>query len=215
MAILIADLSGYTALTEAHGAAAAADVVERYVEIVRDCLAGNTVLHERTGDEVLILSTSAEDLLATGLMLLQTIREENNFLLLHGGLHYGNLLYRNNNYFGTAVNLASRIAATAAPGSLWCSQDFITALKEDKSTGFSSKGTFKLKNVQKDLDLFALDVPEHKFHIDPVCRMLVLDTENALVHPQAPGRYFCSDHCLNTFISVKNDGLITEIKKEA
>ena len=33
IAILIADLSGYTALTEAHGAFSVADLVDKYIEI--------------------------------------------------------------------------------------------------------------------------------------------------------------------------------------
>jgi len=40
IAILIADLSGYTALTETHGASSAADLVDKYVEIVNNSLAG-------------------------------------------------------------------------------------------------------------------------------------------------------------------------------
>ena len=38
LAILMADLSGYTALTETHGAVSAANLIDRYVEIVEKCL---------------------------------------------------------------------------------------------------------------------------------------------------------------------------------
>ena len=38
IAVLIADLTGYTALTERHGASSAADLIDKYVEIVKDCL---------------------------------------------------------------------------------------------------------------------------------------------------------------------------------
>jgi len=36
IAILIADLSGYTALTETHGAASAADIIDKYIQIVEN-----------------------------------------------------------------------------------------------------------------------------------------------------------------------------------
>ncbi|HRF16542.1 MAG TPA: hypothetical protein PK977_00190 [Chitinophagaceae bacterium] len=44
IAILMADLSGYTALTEIHGASSAADLVDKYVEIVEKCLVGDSQL---------------------------------------------------------------------------------------------------------------------------------------------------------------------------
>jgi adenylate cyclase len=43
---LIADLSGYTALTEAHGGVEAAKVVVRYVELARSALAADARLVE-------------------------------------------------------------------------------------------------------------------------------------------------------------------------
>ena len=51
---LIADLAGFTALTEAHGDLSAASIVSRYMEIVNDTLQPGSRLVERTGDEVRI-----------------------------------------------------------------------------------------------------------------------------------------------------------------
>lgn len=204
MGILIADLSGYTALTEAHGAMAAADIVDRYIEIVRDCLVGDSHLHERVGDEVMIVSPSAENLQATALLLLQATRSEENFLLVHGGLHWGSLLRRNNSYFGTAINLASRIAAKATAGTIWCSKDFIAALSSYQTSSFKSRGKYDLKNISEEIELFELQADQlKKIYVDPVCRMLVLNEEKAHSHPSAPGTYFCSSDCMNSFITKK------------
>ena len=57
IAILVADLSGYTALTEMHGSDTAADLIDKYLEIVQNSLVGASHLHERKGDEVMIVST--------------------------------------------------------------------------------------------------------------------------------------------------------------
>src|SRR3954464_4017765 len=108
IAILIADLSGYTALTETHGSLTAADLIDKYIEIVTASLIGDSHLQERVGDEVLIVATSPDHLLATAELLLQTTQEEYNFLEVHGGLHYGKLLKRNDSYFGSALNLTAR-----------------------------------------------------------------------------------------------------------
>ena len=52
MAILMADLSGYTALTEIHGAMSAARLVTKYLELVDVSLHGTARLLERVGDQV-------------------------------------------------------------------------------------------------------------------------------------------------------------------
>src|SRR6187431_177061 len=96
IAILMADLSGYTALTETHGAASAADLIDRYVEIVEDCLIGDSKLQERVGDEVMIVSSSADFLLSTAALIIKKTSKEENFLQVHGGLHYGSVLKKNN-----------------------------------------------------------------------------------------------------------------------
>src|SRR5690606_14284395 len=130
IAILIADLSGYTALTETHGPVSAADLVDKYFRIAESCLVGNSKIHERKGDEIMIISNSPDSLLATALKLEASTVSEENFLQIHGGLHFGKVLKRTGNYFGSAINLASRIAAKAAPGNYWRSEDFVHALKD-------------------------------------------------------------------------------------
>lgn len=48
------DLAGFTALTEAHGAEAAADCVHRFVRSVEEALADEGRLIERIGDAVFV-----------------------------------------------------------------------------------------------------------------------------------------------------------------
>src|SRR5262245_25347056 len=110
IAVLMADLSGYTALTEIHGAVSAADLIDKYIEIVEGCLVGDCKLKERTGDAVMIVSASPDSLLATALMIMKYTSMEENFLQVHGGLHYGKVLRRNDSYFGSTINLTARIA---------------------------------------------------------------------------------------------------------
>jgi class 3 adenylate cyclase len=102
--ILMADLSGYSALTETHGPLHAADLIEKYESIVRNCLADDCIITERTGDQVMIVSRSSASILATATMIIKATSGENNFLQVHGGLHCGNVLIRNNSYYGSAIN---------------------------------------------------------------------------------------------------------------
>ena len=63
--ILVADLSGYTALTEAHGNASAAKIVNRYSEIAKESLHAGTRVLERVGDEILFASSDATSIVKT------------------------------------------------------------------------------------------------------------------------------------------------------
>lgn len=205
IAILMADLSGYTALTETHGAASAADLIDKYVDIVHGCLVGDSELRERTGDEVMIVSRSADFLLSTACMIMKHASAEENFLQVHGGLHYGKVLKRKESFFGSAINLTSRIASKAYPGTFWCSHDFIGALNNRDACSFEPRGKHQFKNIAEEKEVAELINPSAiAYFIDPVCRMLIIDTDSAIRHPHEPEVFFCSESCLHTF-SKKNE----------
>ena len=200
IAVLMADLTGYTALTETHGAASAADLIDRYVEIVEDCLIGDCKLQERIGDEVMIVSSSADFLLSTAAMIIKRTLKEENFLQVHGGLHYGRVLKRNNSYFGSAINLTARIAAKASPGTFWSSKEFINALTNKSLFKFQSKGQHRFKNINEEKEIVELvDKHSNSFFIDPVCKMLILNKSIAKQHSEKQELFFCSQACLDIF----------------
>ena len=202
IAILMADLSGYTALTETHGSFAAADIIDRYIGIVEKCLVGDSRVHERTGDELMIVSTSPDCLLATALVIAKNISTEENFLLVHGGLHYGKVLERGNSYFGSTINVTSRIAAKAGAGTYWCSEEFINALSDKSVCTSTSKGNHFFKNIKKEKEVFEICIEDRRsFYVDPVCRMLILEPKNAIPHPSDGDQYFCSSDCLEIYIT--------------
>ena len=201
IAMLIADLSGYTALTETHGARSAADLIDKYIGIVKKCLVGDSSLHERTGDEIMIVSDSADNLLATAVMIGNNISKEEHFLQVHGGLHYGPVLRRNNYFFGSTVNLTSRIASKAGAGAFWCSSAMVNMLSPASGYHLEPQGKHSFKNMADEMEIFQLG-SELKCQpaIDPVCRMLILDTKKAIRHPDEPHIYFCSPHCSATYL---------------
>ena len=205
IAILMADLSGYTALTETHGPSGAADLVEKYINIVQGCLVGDCQLHGVVGDEVVIVSSSADHLLYTTLLLIQHTAKKENFLQVHGGLHYGKILKRNNNYFGTTINLASRITNQASPGTFCCSADYVAALSDPAAFTFASKGKHLFKNLSEERELFELITDHPKaFIIDPVCRMIIGNVENAVTHSDLPDIFFCSSGCMDIYRRTKS-----------
>ena len=196
LAILIADLSGYTAMTETHGSSSAADLVDRFLGFVEDSMGESCSLHQRVGDEVMIVSDSPDCLLSTAVVLMQQSCEQHQFLQLHGGLHYGPLLKRNDSYFGTTLNLTARIASGADPGKICCSGIFLQALKNKEVVKFNSVGLKNFKNISSETEVFELEIPRSsEFFIDPVCKMLIARNHTAYPHPHIDGLYFCSPSC--------------------
>lgn len=200
LAILMADLSGYTALTEVHGANDAADIIDQYLDIVHASLNGKSRLQENTGDQVMIVSPCADDLLVTAETLLSNSQVD-QFLEVHGGLHYGPVLQRNQRYFGNTINLTARIASMADAGSIWCSADFRDKISDGRNR-FSPRGYHDLKNVRHVKELFAMESTGNSTtFIDPVCKMLIHESGKAIPHPTYSQVYFCGDNCLDIYLA--------------
>jgi adenylate cyclase len=113
VAIAFADLAGYTRLTEEEGELEAVDAVERFVEAVETTLPDDARVIKTIGDAVMIVGSDAGALVdwAVGFQQLYV-----GAALPRIGLHSGNALYRDGDYFGRDVNIASRVAARAGGG---------------------------------------------------------------------------------------------------
>jgi adenylate cyclase len=203
----MADLSGYTALTETHGAVSAADIIDKYISIAEDCMVADTRIHERTGDEIMFVADCPDSLLATALKLEALSASQDHFLMVHGGLHWGKVLKRNGHYFGAAINMASRIAAKAAPGSFSCSKDFVSSVKDTSVCKFMSQGAHAFKNITGKIEVFEVGTgTTMTSYIDPVCRMRVVNIQKAIPHPTDDRLYFCSSQCLK--LHGENSGVV-------
>jgi adenylate cyclase len=113
VAIAFADLAGYTRLTEEEGELEAVDTVERFIEAVELTLPDEDRIIKTIGDEVMIVGNDAATLTdwAVGFQRLQSGRHRPRI-----GIHHGEALYRDGDYYGRDVNIAARVAARAAGG---------------------------------------------------------------------------------------------------
>ncbi len=196
---MMADLTGYTAMTEAHGGASAAQVVRKYIELVDSALVGSCRLFQTIGDQVVILSDSASDMLSTARRLNKLTGDEHHFLSIHAGLHYGPVFIEGNNLFGSTINVAARIMNIAQRGEIVCSQTFIAQLSGQATA--KSIGRYKLKNITDECELFLLNEPvvDHLV-IDPVCHMQIdASKSNLFADHNLVTYHFCSAHCLDRF----------------
>jgi adenylate cyclase len=199
-AVAFADLAGFTALTEAHGDATAADIAERLIAVAESVLSSEDRLVKTLGDAVLLTSLDA----LSGITLVQRLFEaceaDARFPDVRAGLHYGPVIHRGGDIFGSTVNIAARIAARAGGGEILLTRPVAdAAAAADIRT--RRLGLIALRNLTEPVELFELvrsAAPDRT--VDPVCRMMV--------HPaNAAGRLayrgvdylFCSLECAAKF----------------
>jgi len=201
--LLVADLSGYTALTEAHGNISAAKVVNRYIEIAEESLYESTTLIERVGDEILIAGTDAADIIKTALKLVHKIETEPFFPTVHAGIHAGKVLEQKGHYFGSALNIASRVASHARSCQVLCTKAVTEMAGEMEDIKYRAIGEVNFKNIFEPVVLFEIITDCRKLEmnvVDPVCRMLVSPKlAPAQLAFKGDNYYFCSFECAKKF----------------
>jgi adenylate cyclase len=147
--IAFVDLAGYTRLTEEAGEREALDIVERFVESVEASLPEDARVVKTIGDEVMVVGSDPSALVdwAVGFQLLQTERP-----LPRIGIHAGGALYRDGDYYGRAVNLASRVGARAAGGEVLVTRQVVEAA--GRHLEFEHIGEVRLKGFSEATELF-------------------------------------------------------------
>ena len=204
IAILMADLSGYTAMTEVHGPAQAMFIADKFIDLVEKSLSGKSKLFERIGDQVVIISENPDDLARTAVILNNFSQKEKNFLKVHSGLHFGPVLEQQGRIYGSTINIAARIASEAKDGSLLASYEFISALNNPKAFHYEMYGIPHFKNVLTPTKLFKI-IPAAATHspvyvIDPVCQMQLQERKSGYNFKVDGNKYhFCSHQCLDLF----------------
>ena len=149
VAIAFADLAGYTRLTEEEGEEQAVDAVERFVEAVENTLPESARIVKTIGDEVMIVGSDPSALVdwAVGF---QSIVTERPFPRI--GIHYGETLYRDGDYYGREVNTAARVAARAAGGEVLVTRPLVETA--GPHIEFEPIGEVRLKGFRGPTELF-------------------------------------------------------------
>lgn len=205
VAILMADLTGYTAMTDVHGGASAAKIVDKYMQLVDKACVGNCKVIQRIGDQVVMISDQPMDIALSAQHLNSHALKEHDFLAIHSGIHYGSVFEQNGSLFGSTINVASRIMNLAQRGQVVCSEAFLNAIRTQSSIEVNPLGKFRLKNVLSEIALFELPNPSETapfLPIDPVCHMHVDPAKSDYSLMQnGQSFHFCSRYCLELFIA--------------
>lgn len=118
---------------------------------------------------------------------------------LRVGIHAGDAVERDGDYFGHAVNLAARAAAFARPCEFILTDAARDGLAPAMREGLRDLGPQRLRNIVQPVRLYALDV-QHGFATDPVCRMRITvpEAHASRVHAGIT-YYFCAPSCADAF----------------
>jgi adenylate cyclase len=121
---VFADLAGYTALTEEHGDEAAARVAWEF----RRTMCALSREHGATqvksmGDGVMIWAPDAGRAIGLAARAVERVGSRPDLLPVRVGVHTGPAVMRGCDWYGSAVNVAARLAAEAAPNEALISAD--------------------------------------------------------------------------------------------
>jgi adenylate cyclase len=149
VAIAFADLAGYTRLTEELGDEEAVSVVERFVEQVERTLPEEARIIKTIGDEVMVVGSDPGTLLGWAVAFQEdgALRPRPRI-----GIHFGETLYRDGDYYGREVNLASRVAARAAGGEVLATRPVVD--HAPSGLAFERIGEVRLKGFSETTELF-------------------------------------------------------------
>jgi class 3 adenylate cyclase/pimeloyl-ACP methyl ester carboxylesterase len=169
--ILFADIADSTALTERLGDAAFREKARELDEALRRAIASNggtAIEGKLLGDGVLATFGAAREAIACAQEVHRIARAqstpprsgeglgEGSVLLLHVGIHAGDIIRESNNVYGGAVNIAARVAGEAAAGETLVSATVRDLARTSAGASFEDRGERELKGVGEAVRLFAV-----------------------------------------------------------
>ena len=149
--VAFADLVGFTRLGGELPADRLGEVASRLEVLAAEQAGPRVRLVKTIGDAVMLVSRSGDALLESLLGLLETAEGE-ELPALRCGVAMGDAVERDGDFFGHAVNLASRVTTTARPGSVLVTEAVREAAGDAYTWSFA--GARRLRGVADEIKLF-------------------------------------------------------------
>lgn len=152
--IAFVDLAGFTRYTEEEGEEEALDTVDRFIESVEATLPDDARVVKLLGDEAMVVASDPVALTdwAVGFSSLFDERPRPRI-----GLHYGDAIYRDGDYFGRDVNLAARVTARSLGGEVLVTESVREAADEQNPhLDFQAIGKVQLKGFTEPILLYQI-----------------------------------------------------------
>ncbi|MGV1005887.1 MAG: adenylate/guanylate cyclase domain-containing protein [Candidatus Nanopelagicales bacterium] len=155
IAVAFADLVGFTRLGEELPAESLEQLANRLADLARETVTAPVRFIKTIGDAVMFVSTDVTTLLDVMLSLVEATEKDDLLPQVRAGLAYGSAVSRAGDWFGSPVNLASRITAVARPGAVLVAQAAREQITDDDDRfTWSYAGSRELKGIRDDVKLF-------------------------------------------------------------
>jgi adenylate cyclase len=137
-----ADMVGFTMLSQQLSEEELAALVSRFEDVAHDTVTarGGRVV-KMIGDEVMFVTETATDAARIALALAEAYADDELLSDVRVALAVGPVLVQDGDFYGPVVNLASRAAGIAAPGSVLVSDEFHSTLLREIEDGSSASAS--------------------------------------------------------------------------
>ena len=149
--IAFADLVGFTRLGEVVPPEDLERLAHRLADLAREVAVPPVRFIKTIGDEVMLVSSDPVALLDAVLDLVDATDGDDDFPRLRAGVATGMAVSRAGDWFGSPVNLASRVTGAARPGSVLVSESAREAIGDDDRFTWSFAGARRLKGIKSDV----------------------------------------------------------------
>jgi adenylate cyclase len=140
--VCFADLVGFTSLSVELEVQQIGTVVGQLGELSADVAADPVRLVKTIGDAAMFVSPELPQLVDAALSLVEAA-EEADLPAMRAGIAYGPAVVRSGDFYGNAVNLASRVTGVARPGSVLCTEEVRNAAADHFDWSFAGKHRLK------------------------------------------------------------------------
>jgi len=154
VACAFADLVGFTRLGEELPPEGVEQLANRLADIARQVLVAPVRLIKTIGDAVMLISPDTGALLEVILALVDAAEADELLPQLRVGVAYGSAVSRAGDWFGSPVNLASRVTSVARPGAVLVAESAREQIGDDKRFSWSYAGARRLRGIRDGVDLY-------------------------------------------------------------
>jgi adenylate cyclase len=154
--VAFADLVGFTRLGEAVSPEELGHLASRLGHLARDVTSPPVRFIKTIGDAVMFVCPEPQPMLDVVLKLVEAVDTDNDFPRLRAGVASGMAVSRAGDWFGSPVNVASRITDVARPGTVLVADSVWEALGAAAMFQGSFAGARRLKGIKNEVRLFRI-----------------------------------------------------------